>query len=92
MDKQLFVGMKISKELQGWLDRPAPGTDRYFEKDNVDYLHVINLGEHRFIGRFLKDGFPVREIENVSRNVCSIVRLITGGHRVEEDSVHIYVG
>jgi hypothetical protein len=91
MDKQLFVGMKISKELQNGLDKPAPGTDRYFKEDNLEYLHVINLGEDKFIGRFLKDGFPVREIDNVSRNVCSIVRLITGG-RIAEDSVRIYVG
>ena len=91
MDKQFFVGMKISKDLQNRLDKPAPGTDCYFKKDNVEYLHVINLGEDRFIGRFLKDGFPVGELDNVSRNVCSIVRLITGGQRIAEDSLHIYV-
>ena len=91
MDKQFFVGMKISKDLQNRLDKPAPGTDCYFKKDNVEYLHIINLGEDRFIGRFLKGGFPVGELDNVSRNVCSIVRLITGGQRIAEDSLHIYV-
>jgi len=91
MDKQFFVGMKISKDLQNRLDKPAPGTDCYFKKDNVEYLHIVNLGEDRFIGRFLKDGFPVGELDNVSRNVCSIVRLITGGQRNAEDSLHIYV-
>jgi len=85
------VGMKISKDLQNRLDKPAPGTDCYFKKDNVEYLHIVNLGEDRFIGRFLKDGFPVGELDNVSRNVCSIVRLITGGQRIAEDSLHIYV-
>ena len=91
MDKQFFVGMKISKDLQNRLDKPAQGTDCYFKKDNVEYLHIVNLGEDRFIGRFLKDGFPVGELDNVSRNVCSIVRLITGGQRIAEDSLHIYV-
>jgi hypothetical protein len=91
MDKQLFLGMKISKDLQNRLDKPAPGTDCYFKKDNTDYLHIINLGEDKFIGRFLKDGFPVGEIDNVSRNVRSIVRLITGGQRIAEDPLHIYV-
>jgi hypothetical protein len=92
MDKQLFVGMKISKQLQSGLDNPAPGTDRYFKEDNGDYLRIINIGEERLIGRFLKDGFPVAELDNVSRNVCSIVRLITGGQRIPENSVYIYVG
>ena len=90
MEKRLFVGIKISTELQKELDSPAPGTDRYFKADNLDYLEIINLGEQKLIGRYVKDGFPVEDIENVSRNVCSIVRLITRGRRIEENSVHIY--
>jgi hypothetical protein len=88
--KRLFVGIKISKALQNELDSPAPGTEQYFKTDNVDYLQIISLGEERFIGRYLKDGFPVAGIDDVSRNVCSIVKLITRGQRIEENSVHIY--
>ena len=91
MDKRLFVGMKISKQLQNGLDSPAPGTDRYFKEDNADYLHIVDRGEEKLIGRYLKDGFPLGGLDDVGRNVCSIVRLITGGQRIEEDSVHIYV-
>jgi hypothetical protein len=91
MDKRLFVGIKVSRQLQNGLDSPAPGTDRYFKEDNDEYLHILTQGEEKLIGRFLKDGFPLDEIDNVGRNVCSIVRLITGGQRVSDDSVHIYV-
>ncbi|MFQ5684193.1 MAG: hypothetical protein ACE5HC_13075 [Candidatus Binatia bacterium] len=90
-DKRLFVGIKISPKLQIELDHCAPGTERYFEKDNLEYLQIVTLGEAKFIGRFLKDGFPLCDIDNVGRNVCSIVKLITRGHRIEEDAVHIYV-
>jgi hypothetical protein len=90
-EKRLFVGIKVSNKLQTGLDSPAPGTELYFKQDNKDYLQVINLGEEKLIGRFLKDGFPVDEIENVSRNVRSIVRLITRGQRLDDDAVHIYV-
>jgi hypothetical protein len=50
----------------------------------------VNLREEKFIGRYLKDGFPVANIADVSRNVCSIVKLITRGRRIEENDVHIY--
>ena len=90
-EKRLFVGIKVSTKLQNGLDSPAPGTERYFKQDNKDYLQVVSLGEERLIGRFIKDGFPVDEIDNVSRNVRSIVRLITSGQRIDDDSVHIYV-
>ena len=91
MAKRLFVGIKISKALQHELDSPVPGTKHYFEgSDNKDYLQIINWGEERLIGRYIRDGFPAADIEDVSRNVCSIVKLITRGRRIEEREVHIY--
>jgi len=87
---RLFVGIKISTKLQHDLNSPAPGTEHYFKTDSVDYLHVVTVGEQKLIGRYVKDGFPVAEMDNVSRNVCSIVKLITRGQRIEEGSVHIY--
>ena len=90
-DKRLFVGIKISTKLQHGLDSPAPGTDRYFKETNGDYLQIINQGDEKLIGRFIKDGFPVGDLDNVSRNVRSIVRIIAGDHRLEEDAVHIYI-
>ena len=91
-DRRLFVGVKISTQLQTGLNSPAPGTDRYFKEDNGEYLQIINQGEDKLIGRYLKDGFPVHDLDNVSRNVRSIIRLIAGDHRIDEDSVRIYVG
>jgi hypothetical protein len=89
--RRLFAGIKISTQLQNDLNSPAPGTEHYFKTDNADYLHVITLGEEKLIGRYLKDGFPAADMDNVSRNVRSIVGLIARGHRLEDNSVHIYV-
>src|SRR4029434_2490072 len=54
------------------------------------FLQIVSLGDGKLIGRYVKEGFPVADIADVSRNVRSIVRLITRGHAVGEDSVHIY--
>jgi hypothetical protein len=91
-EKRLFVGVKISTQLQSGLDSPAPGTDRYFKEGNAEYLQIVTQGDEKFIGRYLKNGFPIADLDNVSRNVRSIIRLIAGDHRIEEDSVRIYVG
>jgi len=88
--KRLFVGIKVSSVLQNELNSPAPGTAYYFERNNPDYLQVVNLGDDKLIGRYVKDGYPVAAIGDVSRNVCSIIRLITRGRRIEEREVHIY--
>jgi hypothetical protein len=91
-EKRLFVGVKISTQLQNGLDSPAPGTERYFKGGNGEYLQIVERGEERFIGRYLNNGFPVTDLDNVSRNVRSIIRLIVGDQRIEESSVRVYVG
>ncbi len=90
VERRLFMGIKVSPKLQSEFDHCVPGTECYFNEDKREYLHFLTLGEEQFIGRFLRDGFPVSEIDNVSRNVSSLVKLITRGHPVAEDSVHIY--
>jgi hypothetical protein len=91
LDKRFFVGIKISTKLQSRLDSPAAGTERYFQKDNVEYLEIVTLGEDRVIGRFVHNGFPVGDLDDISRNVRSIISLITQGDRISDDAVHIYV-
>lgn len=91
LSKRLFVGIKVSNALQLELDSPAPGTKHFFDAgDNKDYLQIISLGDDKIIGRYIKDGFPAADIGDVSRNVCSILKLITRGRRIEEKEVHIY--
>ncbi|HEX6768089.1 MAG TPA: hypothetical protein VF208_01960 [Candidatus Binatia bacterium] len=87
--KRLFVGIKITRALQEDLDSPAPGMKQYFDANN-DYLQIVDFGESKFIGRYLNDGYPVANLADVSRNVCSIVKLITRGKRIEENDVQIY--
>jgi len=87
--KRLFVGIKITRALQEDLDSPAPGMKQYFDGNN-EYLQIVDLGAQKFIGRYLNDGFPVANLADVSRNVCSIVKLITRGKRIEENDVQIF--
>lgn len=91
-DKRLFVGVKITTQLQNGLDNPAPGTERYFKDGNNEYLQIVERGDVKLIGRYLDDGFPVSDLDNVNRNVRSILRLIVGDHRLEENAVRVYVG
>jgi len=89
-NRRLFVGVRVSTTLQWDLDNCAPGTERYYKEDKPESLQIVTFGNERVIGRFLRDGFPVADIDNVSRNVRSIIALITRGSRIEEDSIRIF--
>jgi len=81
--KRLFVGIKISKALQNGLDSPA-------RDGNNNFLQIINVGEHRFIGTYVEDGCPVGAIADAGRSVCRVLKLMTRGGRIEENAVEIY--
>ena len=89
--KRLFVGIKISKALQNGLDNPAPGMEHAFEgNENNNSLQIINVGEHRFIGTYVEDGCSASAVGDAGRSICSLVKLITRGGRIDEDGVEIY--
>jgi hypothetical protein len=90
LDRRLFVGIKISPALERELEKCPRDAEHYFKENNPESLEIMTLGAERFIGRFLQDGFPVSNIENVSRNVRSIITLITHGYRLTEDAIRIY--
>ena len=88
--KRLFIGVKISRKLERELDNPAPGTEGYLRADNVNYLQTLNRAEETFIGRYVENGFATTEIANVSRDISNSLKQIIPGHRVQENSVHVY--
>jgi hypothetical protein len=90
-DNRLFAGIKISTKFQRELDNCARDNEHYFKEDKPESLQIVTFGEDRLIGRFLRGGVPVADIDNVSRNIRSIVTLVTPRHRIEEDSIRLYV-
>jgi|GEM_PF-3570309 len=53
LDKQFFIGIKISTKLQSQLDNPAPGTERYFKcratKNSFAHGARISRCNHRAV-------------------------------------------
>ncbi|MGH7831211.1 MAG: hypothetical protein ACREP8_13660 [Candidatus Binatia bacterium] len=90
LEKRLFVGMKISAKLQEGLDNCARGAAHYLQEDKPEALQIAALGAEKLIGRFLRDGFPVSDIDNVSRNVRSIVQIVAPRYPIQDDIIQIY--
>ena len=89
-EPRLFVGIKISSRIQRELDNRTRGTERYLKEGQPESLQIVTLGGDKFVGRFVRDGFPISDLDNISRNIRSIVTQMTQGLRLAEDSVCIY--
>jgi hypothetical protein len=89
---QLFFGCKIDSKLREALHQAKPGDRRYFEDPDSEFLRICTMGEsEQWIGKIIKGGLNVTEVEDIQRNVVSILRRIASGVRIAPSAVKIFV-
>ena len=91
----LFFGTKIDSKLREGLALSKPGDKKYFDGSSEDFLRVLEIGDEkdreRWIGKVIKPGPAVTEVDDIQRNVISILRRIAPNARVPISSVKIFV-
>ena len=89
-EQKLFFGCKIDSKMRDALANAKPGDRHYFEDPNSEFLRICEVGEHKWIGKIAKGGSGVKEVEDISRNVLSILRRIAPDIRLTNGSVKIF--
>jgi len=87
----LFFGTKIDSKLREALSQCKPGDRRYFEGDTDEFLRVLEVAEEKWIGKVVKGGSAVTEVDDIQRNIVSIMRRIAPNARVSASSVKMFV-
>lgn len=86
---QLFFGCKIDSKLRDALGQAKPSERRYFE--GTEFLTICTFDEEQWIGKVLGGGLNVTEVDDIQRNVVSILRRIAADVRIPASSVKIFV-
>lgn len=89
-DQKLFFGCKIDSKLRDALANAKPGDRRYFEDPESEFLRICEVGEAKWIGKVVKGGSGVNDVEDIQRNVISILRRIAPNIRLTSASVKIF--
>jgi hypothetical protein len=91
----LFFGTKIDSKLREGLALSKPGDKKYFDGSSEEFLRVIELGDdkekERWIGKVIKAGPAVTEVDDIQRNILSILRRVAPNARVPASAVKIFV-
>lgn len=88
--QKLFFGCKIDSKLREALANAKPGDRRYFEDPTSEFLQICEVGEEKWIGKVAKGGSGVNDVEDIQRNVISILRRIAPNIRLTSASVKIF--
>lgn len=87
---QLFFGCKIDSKLREALAQAKPGDRRYFEEPDSEFLRICEVGEEKWIGKVVTAGLNVTEVEDIQRNVISILRRIAPEVRKAPSTIKIF--
>ena len=91
----LFFATKVDSKLREGLNQSKPGDKKYFDGSSEEFLRVMEIGDEkdkeRWIGKIIKPGPAVTEVDDIQRNVLSILRRIAPNARIPASAVKIFV-
>lgn len=91
----LFFATKIDSKLREGLALSKPGDKKYFDGSSEEFLRVLEIGDEkdkeRWIGKVIKPGPAVTEVDDIQRNVLSILRRVAPNARIPQSAVKIFV-
>jgi hypothetical protein len=91
----LFFGTKIDSKLREGLALSKPGDKKYFDGSSEEFLRVLEIGDEkdkeRWIGKVIKPGPAVTEVDDIQRNILSILRRVAPNARIPASAVKIFV-
>ncbi len=88
-DQYLFFGCKIDSKMREALSQARPGDRKYFEGDSDEFLQICTFEQEKWVGKVLKVGMNTGEIEDIHRNIASILRRISPSIRVSTSAIKI---
>src|SRR5215207_5913932 len=87
----LFFGTKIDSKLREALSQAKPGDKKYFDGSSDDFLRIVELPDEKWIGKVIKPGPVVTEVDDIQRNIVSIMRRVAPTARVSASGIRIFV-
>src|SRR5687768_1638907 len=91
----LFFATKIDSKLREGLALSKPGDKKYFDGSSEEFLRVLEIGDEkdkeRWVGKIIKPGPAVTEVDDIQRNIISILRRIAPNARIPASAVKIFV-
>jgi hypothetical protein len=78
MTQPIFIGFKADMRLREKLDGLTDTEKKYVGPGRSAFLQICMVGDDRYVGRLLDSRLTTDQVEDISRNILSIVRKI--GH------------
>ena len=80
----IFVGFKLDGQLRRQLEAISGADRRYVSTEDSTFLRICKLGESEYVGKVISDRLTTDRVNDVRRNVLSILRRLCPETRLPE--------
>lgn len=91
-DRKLFFGCRLDSALREALGMVPAHERHYFEakSEETPYLRILRVANEQWIGKIVDGGVGTVEVEDLQRNVLSILRRLCPDVRVAPSGIRIF--
>lgn len=83
----IFIGFKMDTSLRRELDGLEGSDRKYVSSDDPSFLLICSRGSDRYVGKLVEERLTTDRVEDVRRNVLSILQRICPETRFPETFV-----
>jgi hypothetical protein len=80
----IFVGFKLDTSLRRQIEAISSSDRKYVSADDSSFLRLCQLGEDVYLGKLIDERLTTDRVDDVRRNVLSIVRRLCPEVRLPE--------
>jgi hypothetical protein len=84
-NQAIFIGFKLDSGLRRQIDALTGPDRRYVSDENSTFLSLCRRGEDVYVGKIVDDGLTTSRVDDVKRNVLSIMRRLCPESRFPQD-------
>ena len=76
IDHPIFIGFKVDSGLRLRLEALSDTDRQYVSQDNSTFLRICRCGDDIYVGKLIHDSLTTDRVDDIRRNVLSILRRI----------------
>jgi hypothetical protein len=82
--RSVFIGFKLESGLRRELEGLEGPDRKYVSTDDSTFLRICTIGEKRYVGKLIHERLTTDRIEDIRRNIASILQRICPDTRIPQ--------
>ena len=89
-ERKLFIGLRVDAAMKRQMDEGAAKGRPIFKPGDPAHLDTLSEGNDLYIGRIIEGGFSLEQLDDLRRNIRSIVGISFPDQRTRSLAMRVF--